>query len=154
MPLSNVIGPLYEKDTNSLGVLGDGNIARRVFVANEAADAIPVYLAGSNGDKISVRGAISSLAASSLTTIQSYTVPVGKTLALKEIEVSGENAAEYTVEIDSTIEAKKRTYFTHYNTSFNWNDVRFSEGTVIDIRVIHQSDEVGDFDSRIIGELL
>lgn len=152
MPLDNAI---HGREFAKFELTTLDETAVRVLVRNGAGDPIPVFITDSSAtDKISVFSTSPSVGASVLTTIQSYTVPVGKTLLLKEIEVSGDNAAKYSVEIDSTLEARKRTYYSEFNETFNWNLLEVSAGSVIDVKVIHESDQVGDFDSRIIGDLL
>lgn len=92
---------------------------------------------------------ITSLASSSLTTIVSKTATGISRLILSE--VSGSNIAEYTVELNSIVIAKARTYFgSSLNHNFDFKDgIELVATDVVRIRVIHFRPELGDFNGRI-----
>lgn len=124
--------------------------AVEVVVGNTAA--IPVTF--TQGTGIVEYNNISSLTSGVLTTILTYTVPVGKTLAIEKVEVSGCNVADYTVDIDGTNKGKRRTYFGNFNADFEYKGFQVATGLVIRVRVIHSRPTVGDFDATLIGSLL
>lgn len=117
--------------------------------------SINVVLTQSNpGDLLSFYNEVTAVAASILTTVQTYTAPVGKTSYLQKIEVSGTNIAEYTVSVNATLKDKKRTYFSgDLNLDFIFAEtgtgLPLAVGDVVTVRVIHGRPAVGDFNSRI-----
>lgn len=110
--------------------------------------SINVVLSGS-ATVIETYNEVSSVLASVLTTIVSYTViNPGK---LKQINVSGTNIAEYRVELNSVVIDKRRTYFgSALNTDFNYDDgLPLAAADVVLVRVIHTRPSTGDFNARI-----
>ncbi len=148
--MSNFPWSTVEKD----GTENKANI--RTTVENPVTDPIPVELVGDglSGDIQNVFGSISSVASSTLTDVVTYTVPAGKTFFLLHIEVSGDNIAEYTVDIGGSTEAFKRTYFTHFNEDFEFKGVEVSESTTIRVKVEHNRTPLGSFEARIVGNLV
>lgn len=124
--------------------------AQSVVVENTGA--IPVTF--TQGTPLVEYADISSLASGTLTTILSYTVPVGKTLAMGKVEVSGCNVADYIVEIDGSTKGKRRTYFGNFNADFEYKGLEIATGLVVRVRVIHSRPSAGDFDATLIGSLL
>lgn len=93
---------------------------------------------------------ITSLAANTLTTIISYTVPVGNVGTLKQISASGGNIATYTVRKNGTIIDKKRTYFSGpFNVDFNFNNLTLNAGDIVLVEVVHGRPMVADFNANI-----
>lgn len=128
-------------------------------VAQSAAPIASVSIVPNIDGVINTFSSISSLGSAATSTLVSYTVPVGKKFYLEIAEVSGENRASYSVLIDSSVVAKKRTYFTKYNTDFSFDSdqaggLKAVAGEVVKIDVTNNGDEVGDFDGRIMGVLL
>lgn len=129
-----------------------GKVAKRVCVDSDTP--VPVEIVEGIGDnRINKFDNVVSVASATSTTIVTYTVPAGKKFSLELVEVSGTNVADYTVEIDSAIEAKKRTWWTEFNTEFEFKKFVVAATKVINIKVIHDRSEVGDFDARILGLL-
>jgi hypothetical protein len=127
-----------------------GENAQSVVIGNTAA--IPVTF--TQGVPFVEYSDISSLASGTLTTILSYTVPVGKTLAMEKVEVSGCNVADYVVEVDGAIKGKRRTYFGNFNADFDYKGLQVAAGLVVRVRVIHSRPTTGNFDASLIGSLL
>lgn len=128
-------------------------LARRV--SNEADDPLSVVLIPSTSDtSVNEYSEISSLASGSLTTILSYTVPVGKTLFLNHIEVSGGNIAKYQVEINSIVKGTRRTYWGNFNSDFYYNKQKILSGIIIKVSVIHTRPIVADFNATLLGTLI
>lgn len=133
----------------------DEKLARRV--GNESTNPLFVSViappaVGGSGPIIEY-GSISSLIKDVLTTILTFTVPVLKTLALKKIEVSGDNPAIYQVEFDAVVKGKRRTYWADFNADFEFKEFNLVTGTVVRVRVIHSQSIVSDFDATLLGEL-
>lgn len=117
--------------------------------------SINVNLAQSNpGQLKSFYDEITAVPASVLTDILTYTAPPLVSSYLQKIEVSGSNIAEYTIQINSTIMDKKRTYFgAPLNVEFKFVEIGtglpLAPGDVITVKVIHARPSVGNFNSRL-----
>jgi len=127
-----------------------GEACIEVNIGNQSA--IPVTF--TQGSPIVEYSDISSLASGTLTTILTYTVPVGKTLAMEKVEVSGCNVANYIVEIDGNTKGKRRTYFGNFNADFEYKGLEVATGLIVRVRVIHSRPTTGNFDATLIGSLL
>lgn len=104
--------------------------------------------------EINTYNEITGVAAASLTTITTYTAPIGKVTYLQRIDASGDNVGTYEVYVNSTRVGRKRTYFTYYNTDFVYlggdePGMKLSVGDVITLKVLHNSIADGDFEARI-----
>lgn len=105
---------------------------------------------------LSVYNSVSSVSSSILTTILSYTVPVGKTDYLGKIEISGTNTAQYEIFINGNPNGLKRTYFggslnETLDYSFgNETGLKLNTGDIVEVKVIHGRPSLGDFEARLI----
>ena len=106
-----------------------------------------------NGEALNIYGSASSVAASTLTTIVTYTVPAGKVLLLKEFEASGCNISEFTVFKDAAVIAFKRSYWCDFNVSFLFHGYKLIAGEVAILKAEHARPSVGNFEARIVGVL-
>lgn len=158
---------------NTLEILPDGSINSNVEV--DAADGDNIAIHDSQGDELAINpdgsinvsvtssnpgtiksfyNEVTSVATAILTPINTYTAPVGKISYLQQVEISGTNIAEYTIEINSIIKAKKRTYFgSNLDIEFIFAlgsiGLPLIVGDIITIKVIHNRPNLGDFDARI-----
>lgn len=99
--------------------------------------------------------AITSVSSGILTTILSYTVPVGKTDYLDHIEVSGDNIANFEVYINNVLNARQRTAFTNFNALFEYQvdsevGYKLIAGTLLQVKVLHNRPSLGNFEARIV----
>ncbi len=134
---------------------GDNRTKQAVEVENDSSNPIPVFITESSGDPIiNVFAEVSSIAAALETTVLTYTVPVGKTLNLDRIDGSGENVARYDIYIDSVREARKRSWWTAFNVCFEFHKIELVAGQVLEMKVLHNSSAVGDFEGRLVGLLI
>jgi hypothetical protein len=107
------------------------------------------------GDYLNIFDTASSVASAATATISTYTVPVGKTAFLIRTEYSGSNMAIYQVDINATIEARKRLYFggqfsgTFEFDSPNGSGLPLVAGDVVKLQVTNVRPSVGDFEGRI-----
>lgn len=117
--------------------------------------SINIMITGGNGDVSNIFNEINSLASLAISDIVSYVVPEGKTAILDRIEFSGNNIAIYEVEINSTIEARNRTWFggdlsgVFEFRSSNSSGIPLSAGDEVVLRVNNFRPSVGDFEGRI-----
>lgn len=100
---------------------------------------------------VNIYGTASLVPSGSNTTVATYTVPVAGELVLSSVEVSGGNVAEYTIEVNNIVVAKRRTYWTDFNSVFGFDRFTLSASDTIDVKVLHNRTTASDFDARIIG---
>jgi len=99
---------------------------------------------------------VTSVSSSILTTILSYTVPIGKTDFLGKIQVSGTNIAQYDVYLNSILFSRQRTYFGgSLNALFDYDfeqesGYQLNAGDNIQVKVIHTRPTLGDFEARLL----
>ena len=107
-------------------------------------------------EAIDVSNEISGIPNGVPTTILSYAVPVGKTLMVNYVGVSGNNRATFTVEIGSAEIAKRRTYYTHFNESFfaGSEGLEVLESKTVYVKVVNNSLSLGTFNANLLGVLL
>lgn len=103
----------------------------------------------------SVFNSISSVSNGVLTTILSYTVPIGKTDYLSLIEASGSNMAQFELYLNGTLNARQRTSLTEFNSQFNFLvdseiGLPLSSGTLVEIKVIQDRPYLGDYEARMV----
>lgn len=103
----------------------------------------------------SVFGSISSVSNGILTTILTYTVPVGKTDYLSLIEVSGDNMAQFEIYINGILNARKRTSLMEFNEQFDFYvdseiGLSLNSGTILQIMVIQNRPSLGNYEARIV----
>lgn len=134
----------------------NNQVAVRTKLCQEPGEAIKVDLVedGENGDVKNIYNEVASVAASTLTTVVTYTVPVGKTFFLKHVEASGENRATFTIEINATVERKRQTYQPIFNTDFLFYNLKLEAGDVVALRVFHTRGTSADFSGSILGNEL
>lgn len=120
------------------------------FLAINADGSINVVLSATGGAVLNtyyseVTGIVSGIT----TLIASYTASTGN--LLQKIEFSGTNIAEYELIINGITQDKKRTYFGNsLNGIFDFNNgLSIPVGQTVEIYVIHNRPDVGDFNARI-----
>lgn len=99
---------------------------------------------------------ITGVAAGIETTIVTYTSPASGSISYLEfVSVSGNNIAEFKVYEVAIVLDKKRTYFTMYNTDFDFKSAiglpgyEIPPSTTISVKVLHNRPSLGAFDARI-----
>lgn len=128
------------------------NSAREVVVGNVDPIAVDV-IEGGAGETVNSYSEILSLAGLATATVVLYTVSAGKQLQLKRIDFSGENIAVYSIDINNSIEAKRRTYYTNFNGEIIFNDLLLVEGDVIKLIVENKTNMTADFNGNLQGRL-
>jgi hypothetical protein len=123
-----------------------------VVVGNSAPIEVDV-IEGGAGETINSYSEILSLAGLATATVVLYTVASGKKLKLKRLEFSGENRAVYSVDINNSIQAKHRTYYTNYNGEIIFDDLLLVEGDVIKLIVENKTNMTADFNGNLQGRL-
>lgn len=121
-------------------------------LCQEAGETVKVEFAQS-GVVTNLFNQITNVASGSPTNIISYTVPVGRTFKIDNIQASGNNRAKYTVEINSVDESIKRTYQPIFNVDFSFYGLELVAGDIVNLIVEHNRTAINEFDGRIIGRL-
>jgi hypothetical protein len=129
-----------------------GDSAFRVIVGNSEPIEVAV-VEGGVGVTVNSYGEILSLAGLATATVVLYTVAIGKELQLRRVSFSGGNKAIYSIDINNSIEAKQRTYFTSYNGEIIFNDLLLVEGDVIKLVVENKTNMTADFNGNLQGRL-
>ncbi len=106
------------------------------------------------GTEINTYAEVSAVAKDTLTTIVTYTVPVGKTFRLSRIEASGSRMGIFTTLSGATIIDTKRSYFDNYNVVAEFGDEEFPAETVLTVKILHSRPTAGDFEARITGKVI
>jgi hypothetical protein len=127
-----------------LKVNPDGSINAEVTIV--PSEPLTIY---------SVFNAITSVPNGVLTPILTYTVPTGATDYVEEIEVSGTNMAQFEVYINGVLSARQRTGLLDFNATFNFTGsvqtgLPLTSGTVIQVQVIQNRPDLGDYEARMI----
>lgn len=113
---------------------------------------------GGGGIPVNEFNQIASVPASILTTVLTYTVPPPYDATLFRVEVGGNNIATYEIHINSSVEARIRTWFgTPLTQVFEFSSgasgFKLTTGDIVEIKVIHERPYVGDFEARLQAQL-
>lgn len=124
--------------TDQLSINSDGSINVNVLTGGSTSTLVNTY------------NEVSNVATGVPTVIVSYTAASAG--ALKSIDASGENIAEYIVYINSAIISKKRTYFSNgINCTFDFsNGIRLLPTDLVEIVVTHNRPSLSKFNANII----
>lgn len=119
------------------------------FLAINPDGSINVVVGGSAGTLNTSYTEVTGVVSGITTLIGTHTA-VANTL-LQKIEFSGTNIAEYELVINGNTQDKKRTYFGNsLNSKFDFNNgLIIPTGQVIQVYVVHDRPEIGDFNARI-----
>ena len=102
---------------------------------------------------------VTAIAASTLTTVLTYSVPVGFNYHLMRFTYDGENIAKYEVYVNGDILDRARTHFgAALSGQFDFSisqekGILFPENTILQLKVIHYRPSLSSFSSRIQGIL-
>lgn len=120
-------------------------------VNNDGSINVNVVSASATGVEKSLFSTASSVASGVLTTVLTYIVPLATDSYAKRIEASGSNIATYEVYVDAVLVARQRTYFgSALNCIFDFGTgIKYTAGTNIQVKIIHQRPTLGDFEVRL-----
>lgn len=130
----------------------DSKIAKRVKICQEAGESFKVEF-DEAGIGINSYNELLSVAGLATGDLLLYTVPVGKTLKLQRIDFSGENKAVYKIDINGSIQAKKRTWYTSYNDYITFNNLTLNAGDIVKLIVENKTNMTADFNGNLQGKL-
>ena len=114
------------------------------------------------GTQIEEYNEVNSVAAASLTTIVTFTVPIapaGQVFHLRHVTASGCNVAAFQLEINGVVKAKKRSYWCDFNVDFFFESEtggsrQLVAGDVVRVRVEHNRPDLSPFNATIYGRLV
>lgn len=99
---------------------------------------------------------ITNVAASTLTTIASYTTPVSKTFHFTGLVCSGNTNAIFTLYVDVDKKMTLRNSVANLTTtnSYTYSPFSVSASSIISIKVFHYNTSNCDFEATILGYLI
>lgn len=102
----------------------------------------------------SVFNQVTIVPAGSEIVVVSYTVPLAKKASIDQITGSGDNIGKFNVYLNGDLMDVRRTYWAGgFNVRFDFRSqgdgVILQAGDVLELKAIHTSDDLGDFDGRI-----
>lgn len=92
-----------------------------------------------------------TLAAGATEVILDYTVPAERELRLRILDCFGKNVGAYEVLLDGDRIAYKETYWTRYETQFDFENFELQTGANIQVKVTNKSPCAGLFNTRLRG---
>jgi len=105
------------------------------------------------GEPLNFYNEAQAVAEAASATVLTYTVPALKLLRLQRVDVSGHNKALYSVRVNGSDISKKRTYYTHLNEEFTFQNINLVAGDILTIVVENGSQGASDFNANIQGNL-
>ena len=132
---------------------GHGFDSVEVIVANTPSNPVPVEFSEA-GEYLNQYFESNSVAGLSTTNIIDYTVPVGKEFRLNRVDFDGGNVAIYKIDINSSTESKKRTYYTKFNGEFIYSKYTLNAGDNLKLIVENNTNMVADFNANMQGRLI
>lgn len=124
-------------------------------VITDGTDTVDVRPDGSiavsltqGGNPKNVYNEVNSVASGVETLVLSYTALVDT--KIRQVDVSGENIATYTLLVNNVVIAKRRTYFTDINTQFLFQvGYELTMGDVVEVKVLHNRPDAASFNSTV-----
>lgn len=111
-----------------------------------------------SNSNISIYNEISAVDPGVLTKIVEYKVPKSRVFWLNQIDVNGDNIAEYMFTANSVTWDKKNSSFFQYSLTFDFinfdQGFSFSQNSLLEIWVTHNRPSQGSFNARIQGVLI
>jgi len=92
-----------------------------------------------------------AVAAASTVDIIDYTVPPSRKVRMRLVDVFGRHKGNYTIVIDGDLVARKETYYTYYETSFDFENFILDEGQNIKVSVENKGPSTTYFNARLRG---
>lgn len=127
----------------------DGNQYDQTF-AIYVQDTLPP-VAGDFVGEFNLFDEESTVGASTSVQLLEYTVPVSRALRLRLVEVFGMNKGNYWITINGDIQARKETYYTRFETSFNFDNYELKSGDVLRVHAENKGTNTAYFNARIRG---
>jgi len=139
-------------DRGSYNDWGDGTPARQVVSKQAPGEIYEVNIVGALGDSKAMFNEVASVAVGGETLLNTYTVPTGKNFAMTRVLIGGENIGKYLVKLNDSIIATNRTWWTNFNQSIAFDNLKINADDKIEVFVINRGKTPETFESTIIGD--
>lgn len=126
----------------------DGNIYEEVF-AIYVQDMPPVTPENFLGELNEYQE--DTIVASGTTTVIDYNVPIDRELRMRIVDCFGKNVGSYEILLDDERIGYKETYWTRYETEFNFDNFEIPAGSNIKVKVTNKGHHTGLFNARLRG---
>jgi len=126
----------------------DGNVYDQVF-AIYVKDLPPVTPANFTGELNEFNEII--VASGATGEILSYTIPSDRELRMRLVDCFGKNRGRFYITLDGDKIAEKETYWTYYETKFDFDNFEVGSGAEIRVFVENNGDEPTTFNTRLRG---
>lgn len=93
----------------------------------------------------------STITALNTATVLSYTIPTNRAMRLRKLDVFGTNLGAYEVQINGDRAGYKETYYTRYETEFDFDNYTLNEGDTIEIISTNKGSTTALFNARLRG---
>jgi hypothetical protein len=127
---------------------GDGNVYMQTF-AIYVQDMPPVVPPNFTGEINDFQEDL--VASASTATLIDYTVPSNRELRMRLVDCFGKNQGKFWVEIDGNKVAEKETYWTYYETKFDFDNFEVTSGENIKVFVENKGINTALFNARLRG---
>jgi len=127
----------------------DGNTYDQVFAIYVQDPAPPV--AGDFVGELNLFEEDLAVGATTEVTLIDYTVPVSRGLRLRLAECFGCNMGMFEVLIDDIRIGRKGTYYTYYETAFDFENFEIKAGQNIKIKATNRGPNTAEFNTRLRG---
>ena len=92
-----------------------------------------------------------SLVSGAISDVVSYTVPAERGVRLKIVDCFGDNRARFYVEVNGYRIGDKKTYWTYYETKFDFDNYELNAGDVVKVYAENRGAITGDFNITLRG---
>jgi hypothetical protein len=126
----------------------DGNIFEQMFtITVEDPSPAPQAALG----ELNIFEEDLTVASAATVAIIDYTVPANRTFRIRKIYCAGGNRGRFEVEISGVKEAEKRTYYTYFDTSFDFENIEVTAGETIKIYAENLGSSTACYNSNLRG---
>jgi hypothetical protein len=126
----------------------DGNIFEQMFTIT-VEDPAPAPQAALG--ELNIFEEDLTVASAATVAIIDYTVPANRTFRIRKIYCAGGNRGRFEVEISGVKEAEKRTYYTYFDTSFDFENIEVTAGETIKIYAENLGSSTACYNSNLRG---
>lgn len=84
-------------------------------------------------------------------TLIDYTVPASRKVRMRNVECFGMNKGGFTIEINGSVVGRKETYYTKYETEFDFENYLLDSGDNIKVIADNKGVNTGLFNARLRG---
>lgn len=138
-------------DRGSYGDFGDGTPAKQTLTKQAPGEVFDVNVLSDVGETGYIRGE-ATCPVGSETLLLTYTVPMGDNFALKRVLIGGDNIAKYLVKVNGDIIATKRTWWTRFDESIPFDNLRLNGDDILSVHAINRGVTVETLEATVLGD--